>query len=54
MLEQVTYLQKKSAPIIAKLMDDNFDKFQIDFDVLIIDEAQDFSPLFWPTFELLS
>ena len=44
---------KKAAPIIAKLMDDNFDKFQIDFDVLIIDEAQDFSPLFWPTFELL-
>ena len=45
---------KESAPIIAKLMDDNFDKFQIDFDVLIIDEAQDFSPLFWPTFELLA
>ena len=43
-----------AAPIIAEVMNDNFDKFDSDFDVLIIDEAQDFSPLFWPTFELLT
>ena len=44
----------QAAPIIAELFNDNFDKFSSDFDVLIIDEAQDFSPLFWPTFELLT
>jgi len=43
-----------AAPIIAEVMNENFDKFNTDFDVLIIDEAQDFSPLFWPTFELLT
>jgi len=43
-----------AAPIIAEVMNENFDKFDSDFDVLIIDEAQDFSPLFWPTFELLT
>ena len=43
-----------SAPLIADILNENFDKFNTDFDVLIIDEAQDFSPLFWPTFELLT
>lgn len=43
-----------AAPLIAELFSDNFDNFSNDFDVLIIDEAQDFSPLFWPTFELLT
>jgi len=44
---------KEAAPIISELMNENIDKFSTEFDVLIIDEAQDFSPLFWPTFELL-
>jgi len=45
---------KDSAPLIADILNENFDKFNTDFDILIIDEAQDFSPLFWPTFELLT
>lgn len=44
----------EAAPIIADLFSENFDKFSNDFNTLIIDEAQDFSPLFWPTFELLT
>jgi len=43
-----------AAPIIADIMNDNFDKFDTSFDVLIIDEAQDYSSLFWPTFDLLT
>ena len=43
-----------AAPIIAEIMNDNFDKFETSFDVLIIDEAQDYSSLFWPTFDLLT
>jgi len=43
-----------AAPIIAEIMNDNFDKFETSFDILIIDEAQDYSSLFWPTFDLLT
>lgn len=43
-----------AAPIIADIMNDNFDKFDTSFDVLIIDEAQDYSSLFWSTFDLLT
>ena len=43
-----------AAPIIAEIMNDNFDKFETSFDVLIIDEAQDYSSLFWPTFDFLT
>jgi len=43
-----------SAPIISEIMNDNFEKFDTSFDVLIIDEAQDYSSLFWPTFDLLT
>jgi len=45
---------KDAAPVIAEVLNENFDKFDTDFDVLIIDEAQDFSPLFWPIFELMT
>ena len=45
---------KEAAPVIADLLNNNFDKFNQDFDVLIIDEAQDYSPLFWTTFSLLT
>jgi len=45
---------KDAAPVIAEALNENFDKFDTDFDVLIIDEAQDFSPLFWPIFELMT
>jgi len=45
---------KDAAPVIAEALNENFDKFDTDFDVLIIDEAQDFSPLFWPRFELMT
>jgi len=43
-----------AAPIISEIMNDNFEKFDTSFDVLIIDEAQDYSSLFWPTFDLLT
>ena len=45
---------KQAAPLIANTLNENFDKFNTEFDVLIIDEAQDFSPLFWPIFELMT